>query len=59
MRPSVPGVPRPAFLTSLAGVPVAGIIESAKTAKDQVKQFAVWAPTAYAKKTKLHMGCLQ
>lgn len=37
---------------------VAGIYDSAKAAQAQVKRFAAWAPTAYAKKTKIYMGCL-
>ncbi|MFZ4682422.1 MAG: hypothetical protein ACOYMS_07965 [Terrimicrobiaceae bacterium] len=37
---------------------VAGIYESAKDAQAQVKRFTAWAPTAYAKKTKIYMGCM-
>jgi hypothetical protein len=37
---------------------VAGIFENAKDAQDCVKKFTAWAPTAYAKKTKIYMGCL-
>lgn len=37
---------------------VAGIYESAKEAQAQTKRFAAWAPTAYAKKTKIYMGCM-
>ncbi len=37
---------------------VAGIYESAKDARAQTKRFAAWAPTAYAKKTKISMGCM-
>ncbi len=37
---------------------VAGIYENAKDAEAQTKRFTAWAPTAYAKKTKIYMGCL-
>ncbi len=37
---------------------VAGVYESAKEAQAQIKRFAKWAPTAYAKKTKIYMGCM-
>jgi hypothetical protein len=37
---------------------VAGIFDNAKDAQACVKQFTAWAPTAYAKKTKIYMGCL-
>lgn len=37
---------------------VAGVYESAKDAQAQAKRFSPWAPTAYAKKTKIYMGCM-
>ncbi len=37
---------------------VAGIHDSPAAAQAQAQQFAKWAPTAYAKKTKIYMGCL-
>lgn len=37
---------------------VAGIYESAQEAKAQTEKFKKWAPTAYAKKTKIYMGCM-
>jgi len=37
---------------------VAGVHDSAASAEKQAKKFTAWAPTAYAKKTKIYMGCL-
>lgn len=37
---------------------VAGVHESSAAAEKQVKQFTAWAPTAYAKKTRIYMGCM-
>ena len=37
---------------------VAGVHESAAAAHAQTKKFTAWAPTAYAKKTKIYMGCM-
>ena len=37
---------------------VAGILESSAAAAKRTKQFTAWAPTAYAKKTKIYMGCM-
>ncbi|MEM0968927.1 MAG: hypothetical protein AAGJ31_06235 [Verrucomicrobiota bacterium] len=37
---------------------VAGIYETASEAKAQADRFRSWAPTAYAKKTQIYMGCL-
>ena len=37
---------------------VAGIYESAKDADAQIKRFSSLAPTGYAKKTKIYMGCM-
>ncbi len=37
---------------------VAGVYESAKEAQAQAKRFTKWAPTAYAKKTKIYLGCM-
>lgn len=37
---------------------VAGIFDNTKAAQECVKKFTPWAPTAYAKKTKIYMGCL-
>ena len=37
---------------------VAGVHESAKEAEAQVKRFSSLAPTGYAKKTKIYMGCM-
>jgi hypothetical protein len=37
---------------------IAGIYESAGEAKAQSARFKDWAPTSYAKKTKIYLGCL-
>lgn len=37
---------------------VAGVYDSSKKAAAQAERFKKWAPTAYAKKTKIYMGCL-
>ena len=37
---------------------VVGIRKNSATAEKQAKQFTAWAPTAYAKKTKIYMGCM-
>lgn len=37
---------------------VAGIHSSPAAAQTQVKKFTAWAPTAYAKKTRIYMGCM-
>lgn len=37
---------------------VAGVHENSASAQAQTKRFTAWAPTAYAKKTKIYMGCM-
>jgi hypothetical protein len=37
---------------------VAGIHENAAAAQADAKRFSAWAPTAYAKKTRIYMGCM-
>jgi len=37
---------------------VAGIYDSADPARKQAAKYKAWAPTGYAKKTKIFMGCL-
>ena len=37
---------------------VAGIHESSAAAAAQTKRFTAWAPTAYAKKTRIYLGCM-
>lgn len=37
---------------------VAGILETRAEALKRTEKFKKWAPTAYAKKTRIYMGCL-
>ena len=37
---------------------VAGIHEDSPSAQADVKRFSAWVPTAYAKKTRIYMGCM-
>ncbi len=37
---------------------VAGIRDNAREAQADVKRYTAWAPTAYAKKTRIYMGCM-
>ena len=37
---------------------VAGIHGNSPSAQANTKRFTAWAPTAYAKKTRIYMGCL-
>jgi hypothetical protein len=37
---------------------VAGIHADSASAQADAKRFAAWAPTAYAKKTRIYMGCM-
>ena len=37
---------------------VAGIHEDSRSAQADTKRFTAWVPTAYAKKTRIYMGCL-
>ncbi len=37
---------------------VAGIHEDSASAQANTKRFTAWAPTAYAKKTRIYMGCM-
>lgn len=37
---------------------VAGVHDNSAAAQKQLKQFTDWAPTAYAKKTRIYMGCM-
>ncbi len=39
-------------------VVVAGVYETAREAEAQVQRFSSLAPTGYAKKTKIYMGCM-
>ncbi len=37
---------------------VAGVHESSAAAQAQAQKFTAWAPTAYARKTRIYMGCM-